>query len=222
TSPMAKLAMALPVAYFVAGIGLVPHAVVERQLLITLAVKEAAIGVLLGFLWSMPFHVVQNIGHIIDYQTGLTFTQTIDPFSGNQSSVTANFISQVCVTAFIALGGYHIFLDSLFVSYKIWPLDAGVPKFDTSVLNIVLFESQTLFSLALVFAAPIIIALLLVEYCLGLVNKTAPMFHVMEIAQSVKGWIAVVLLVILMPYVLQRLITLIPSLGGMIRRVYGS
>ena len=167
-------------------------------------IKEFAVGALIGFSFGMIFWAVENIGHLIDFQSGLTFSQTVDPFAGNQVSVHSRLILQIFIMYFISIGGLHLFLEMMYASYALWPILTYFPEPQPGWINLFTTQTSMLLSLTLLFAAPTVILLLVVELGFGMLNRAAPNFNVFEVSRPVKAWLATFVLLITLPYILQR------------------
>ena len=66
----------------------------------------------------------------MDNQRGTTLASVYDPFVGEQTSPTGQFLQVVLVVLFHASGGLHLFLDVLYESYRIWPAGTLLPRPD--------------------------------------------------------------------------------------------
>lgn len=215
-SPFARLLLAVPFSYFLVASGTVGGFAGDWFILIT---KEVLIGMLLGFVWSLPFYALEIVGHLIDFQTGLTFTQTVDPFSGNQSAVTSTMLTRVFSMLFIASGGFFLLLDALFLSYRIWPATDIRPHLSPATLAVLLQEHNGLFSVALLLAAPVMVTLLLLDFAAGIIGKSAPNLHFQEFTLPAKIWLAWFVLLLSLPYVHTKLMDLLPVLARVSRQV---
>ena len=69
-----------------------------------LIIKEIFIGMVIAYLISIPFWVVESVGHVIDFQTGASNSVVFDPLSGKESGINAQFLLQLTGAAFFATG----------------------------------------------------------------------------------------------------------------------
>jgi len=185
-------------------------------LAIWLVVKEACLGALLGFAFGMVFWAVEQVGHLVDFQTNLTFTQTLDPLVGNASSVHARWLLQVLIVVFLSVGGLRIFLQAVYASFAVWPiLDLG-PTIQPGWIKVFSDHTGRLFMLAALFAAPTLLVLLLVEFGFGLLGRAAPQLDVFAITGPVKTWLATGVLAMSLPFIFERALQ---AIGGYRRLV---
>jgi type III secretion protein SpaR/YscT/HrcT len=184
----------------------IPHDLRANWLLMLgLLVKEIVLGVMLGFFASKAFFLAINIGYLIDTQRGSTMASVLAPGTGEQTSVLGQMFEQIAVALFYTGGGFLIFLGAVFDSYTIWPVMKFLPAFQASFPKMVLADADLLMQMTLVFAAPLVMALFLAEFGLGLVNRFAPSLNVFSLAMPVKSLLAIILLVFYLPFMFSYL-----------------
>ena len=169
-----------------------------------LILKEAVIGFALGLSFGLVFWVGQMVGELIDHQTGLTFSQNIDPAYGNQVSTTGAFLYQVFTVYLLSAGALLVFADALLLSYELWPVQAPLPNFAERVVPLLALESSRLFALALLLAAPALLVVYLIDFGFGFLGRAAPQLNIFFLTMAFKGFIALFVLMISLPYLLSR------------------
>ncbi|MGI9232117.1 MAG: type III secretion system export apparatus subunit SctT [Woeseiaceae bacterium] len=179
--------------------------------LVQLVIKEAVIGLMIAYLFSIIFWALEGAGEIIDAKIGSTTAQLADPVLGHQTTMTATFFSRLAAFLFVALGGLSVFLGLLLQSYAVWPIDAPIPVLQWSDDLVFVKRFSDLFAIMLVLAAPVLIVLSLIEFAFGLVNRFAERLNVFSISMSVKAWVAILIVVFalssIVEYVLRWLAT---------------
>ena len=172
---------------------------------VLLALKESILGVIFGFFLGTFFWVAENVGYLIDLQTGTHNMQIYDPIHDHEEGPTAGFMLHFVIAMMFAGGGLLMILDLLFQSYKVWPvLDMG-PSMDKVFANTVSARADTLFSLTVRYAAPIIILLVLIELGLGLINRFAHNLDVYTIAMPIKSTVAFFVLLVFLSFIYDSL-----------------
>jgi type III secretion protein T len=169
-------------------------------LLLALLVKEAVIGVLLGFVASFPFHVAESVGFFIDNQKGTTMASVFNPLSGEQTSPTGVFFSQAAITLFFSFGGFLVFLEALFDSYQAFPIFEFSVRFPEGFPQFILGYVDLVGRTTVLYAAPVIVCLFIAEFGLGLMNRFAPQLNVFALAMPVKAGLAAFVLVLYMGF----------------------
>ena len=177
-----------------------PHLRQDWLLTFGLLVKEVVIGIMIGFFASKAFFLAINIGYLIDTQRGSTMASVLAPGTGEQTSVLGQLFEQITTALFYTGGGFLIFLGVIFDSYTFWPLFKFLPAFHASFPKLVLADADLLMRMTLVFAAPLVMALFLGEFGLGLVNRFAPSLNVFSLAMPIKSILAILILVFYLPF----------------------
>jgi type III secretion protein T len=152
-------------------------------------VKELFIGVFYGFFFSSVFWAIGAAGSLMDTKVGTNFT-LLDPFQGQQTSITSDFLTQFSAWLFMASGAFTLFLDMLMTSYRIWPVTHLLPVSPRGE-QLVIDEFASQMTLALMLAAPALVAMSLVDICLGLINRYSPQLSVSSLMSPIKAWIAI-------------------------------
>jgi type III secretion protein T len=160
-------------------------------------VKEILIGVIMGYLISLTFHLASSVGFIVDNQRGLSQSQATDPLSGEMSSPTGNLVFQTLVMVFIATGGLTLFFGLLLESYAFWPVFSFTPDFHNQALVRMFIRQFDLFMLGvLVLGGPMVIVCFLVDFGMGLMNRFAPQLNVFFLSMPIKSGLSMALMLI--------------------------
>ena len=152
-----------------------------------LALKEALIGVLLGMAFGALLWALENIGHLIDFQTGSGNASFFDPVAGHESGATASFLGFLAITLFVTGGGLHVMLGAFFESYALWPVERMLPSAQAALEQFAVHEADSVMSWTVKLAAPVIIVLVVAEAGIGLINRAVPQLNVFLFAQPVKS-----------------------------------
>ena len=174
--------------------------------LVRLVLKEAVIGLMLAYIFSIVFWALEGAGEIIDAKIGSTTAQIADPVLGHQTTLTAAFFSRLAAYLFVALGGLTVFLGVLLKSYAVWPVDAALPALEWRDDLIFIRRFTDLFAIMLVLAAPVLVVLSLVEFGFGLVNRFAERLNVFSISMSVKAWVALFVIVLVLSTIVDYIV----------------
>lgn len=157
-------------------------------------IREALIGLVLGFSASIVFWVAESAGTYIDDLTGYNNIQITNPVRSEQNTPTGTLLVQIATVAFWTLGGMPILLGVLYDSYNWWPITSRTPVAENILESFVLHQTDTLMQMTAKLAAPIMFILLLVDLAFGFVAKSAQKLEVMQLSQPVKGALTVLIL----------------------------
>jgi type III secretion protein T len=162
--------------------------------LIETVLREAIIGVVLGFAASTVFWVAESAGTYIDDLTGYNSVQVNNPLRDEQSTPTGTLLAQVASVAFWTFGGMMFLLNVLYESYHWWPLLSNAPVGPSVLESFVLRQTDSLMQTVAKLAAPMVFILLLIDFAFGLIAKSAPKLDLMTLSQPVKGALTVLML----------------------------
>ncbi len=105
--------------------------------MVFLMAKELFIGFSIGFLMSIPFVIVQNVGMIIDHQRGGASLMVNDPTIQNQSSPIGTLFNMMLIYLFFVMDGPFHFIEGIRKSYELIPLDRFLSSaFFSAVANV--------------------------------------------------------------------------------------
>jgi len=196
TNPMririaVAIAMSLPAAVLVYyQLGQRPLAPIE---ILWFLFKEVVLGTIIGFLISLPFWILQNIGVFIDTQRGNSQFPN-SPGSDPDSLPTGEFIKRFGVMIFIEMGVLANIFTSLMDSYVIWPVLNPLPPIDAIRYDLLIERFNGMIMSSIIYASPVIVILLLVEFGFGLLSIYAPQIHVTSATPAIKSLLAMFIL----------------------------
>jgi type III secretion protein T len=159
-----------------------------------IAIKEAILGVVLGFAMATVFWVVEFVGALIDNAAGFNNVQLQNPLSGAQSTPVSDMLSRLAGAVFFSVGGGVFFAQAMFDSFQTWPLADLMPSAQGAYEVFVQRQLDSLFGNSLKLAAPVMIVLLLVDVGMGLLARSAEKLEPASLAQPIKGVLTIVLL----------------------------
>lgn len=184
-----------------------------------LFLSEIILGLVLGMCINFVFMGIQAGGELLGFQMGFSMINIADPLTGNQTGAVAFFLWMVSILTFLSLDGHLYMLQGFAMSFKLIP--AGGLILGEVLLRQVFDLSASLFVVALKIAAPVMVALFLVELTLALVSRTAPQVNIMEIGFPIKiavGFFFVGLLLVIMSAQIEQFIVGLDSMFGNVLR----
>jgi len=169
--------------------------------LVALFTKEIFIGIALGFFFGFFLWAFESAGMVIDTQIGASMAMVYDPISGHQVTLYGDFIGRWVHYLFVAAGGFMFFIIAILESFIIWPLDEYLPDF--RLASVALFEAEfgAFATLVVMIAAPVIVVILIVDFCLGLVNRFAKRLDIVFVSMAIKNLTGLLMVLILLPMI---------------------
>ncbi len=141
------------------------------------AASELAIGFALGLAVRLLLAAAELAGHMVGYQMGFGIISVIDPQSGQDSSLMAEFTYLMAVLVFLAANGHHIFLRAMAASFDLVP--PGTLALKGALCRILMRDSAHMFVLGVKMGAPAIAALLFTTLAFALLARAVPQFNVL-------------------------------------------
>ncbi|MDG5815860.1 flagellar biosynthetic protein FliR [Chitinispirillales bacterium ANBcel5] len=165
---------------------------------ILMVIKEAAVGLAIGFASSFLFTAVQFAGRLIDTEMGFGFVELADPFSGDQVTALGQFQVIIFTILFLLFNGHYFLLLSIQRSFDVIPLMAA--EFNTQGLSIHITSMiSNIFILAIRLSAPIFVTLILTEISMGIVARTVPQINIFFVGLPLKVLVGLGTLFIALP-----------------------
>jgi flagellar biosynthetic protein FliR len=174
-------------------------------LFLALLLKEGAIGLTIGILSQLIFNGIQMAGALVDTARGMDQPGLFTPQLESNASALAQLKVQLALVLFLAVNGHLIFIRSLAASFERIPL-RGFAHFDGGGgADRAAALSAQVFSIALQLAAPVLVALFLVDICFAALAKVAPQMNVHVESQPVKSMVGLAVFVLALGAIVIRL-----------------
>jgi len=164
-----------------------------------LIIKEALVGLFIGFIAYMLLSAIQTAGGFIDFQMGFAIANVMDPQTGAQSPLMGQYLYTIGLFLMLALNGHHLLLDGVFYSYKFIPIDQPwIPFGNENMLQYVVKAFNSMFIIAFQMSIPIVGSLFLVDIALGIVARTVPQLNVFVVGLPLKIGVSFIVLMVVM------------------------
>lgn len=155
--------------------------------LLLLAMKEAILGGVIGFMIGVPFWAFQFAGDVLDQQRGATSGRLNDPAGGDDVSITGTLLVVAGAALFVSAGGLQALASLLYASWAIWPALSALPAPTTQAPTIILGLLETVIRQGFLMAIPIVLAMLLGDVSLMLIGRFAPQFRIEDAATAARN-----------------------------------
>lgn len=189
------------VALTVGIMPVVKHGEIDLDVLpyAALIVKELLVGLAFAYALHAMFAALQAAGTLLDSMIGFSFGAIVDPVTGTQSAVIQQMYSLFGVLIFVVIGGDTWVIKGLAKTY------AAVPLLDAPPINSMVEGAQIAFSgifvSAVMIAAPVMIALVIVDAAFGVVTKVVPQMNIFAVGFPAKMIVGLTLIGASLPFV---------------------
>lgn len=182
--PTFRFVQETPPDYFLAG---------------ALILKETVFGALLGVLLAIPIWVVQSIGSIADSQRSPIQIQGNNASIDQDASALGAMLLQAVIVLMIQGGLFVAMTRILIESYGFWPAFSMNAPFDHGHFDVVLKRFGEFFWYIIVYGAPILIPLMMVEFGFAIVGVFASNLQVSFASSPIKSLLGLFITLVYWP-----------------------
>jgi type III secretion protein T len=170
-----------------------------------LMLKEVVLGILLGVLLAMPFWLFESVGALLDNQRGALTGGQINPSLGPDATPIGHMFKQLAILLLMVTLGLGVLTQVIWDSYLIWPATTWLPLPAVGGFDVFLGVLGDTLAHMMLYAAPFIAVLLLLEFGVALLSLYSPQLQVSSLAMPVKCLAGLAFLLLYLP-LLQDLI----------------
>lgn len=168
--------------------------------LIWTSLKEAVVGIFLGFISRLLFYAVEAGGNVVSTSMGLSSATVFNPASGSNSTVLEKFFLVLVTLLFLALNAHHSFLAAIVESFSAVPISpAGI---DLAALGVERGGSQMIQQVTIAglkMAAPVMVVIFFLNVAMGIIGRAVPQINVLVTSLPVNIVAGLVVLVVTLP-----------------------
>lgn len=175
--------------------------------LLVLFAGELAVGLLIGLAFGLAFGGIQYAGEVMGFQIGFSMAQSLDPLTEAQSMVVTVFWNYLAIVIFLVMDGHHIVLRLFVESYRILPV--GGLHLRQVLIDALIRDSAQMFIIGIQLAAPVMVAMILVDVAVGFMGRAAPALNIMVVGFPIKILVGLTMLGIALyafPAFMERLV----------------
>jgi len=147
------------------------------------ALVELLIGVSIGLVVQLTFEALTFAGQSVSLTMGLGFATLVDPQHGAQTPVLGQMFMIFGTLTYLALNGHLMLIGALETSFQHIPIGAAHVGHD--FLLMVVMWGARVFDAGLLIALPVVIALVIVNFALGVVTRAAPQLNLFGIGFTI-------------------------------------
>ena len=163
-------------------------------------VQETLLGLLMGFVIQLLFFAVQFGGTIVGYQMGFAAANILDPQHQQQIPLLSQFQNVFAILIFLALDVHHMVIRVMVHSYELLP--PGAFDFSGGAIPFVMELTGEMFVLGLQIIAPVMVALMLSMFILGIMSRVFSQLQVFLLSFPINIGMALIIIGLSMEMVL--------------------
>ncbi|MEO0278934.1 MAG: flagellar biosynthetic protein FliR [candidate division WOR-3 bacterium] len=179
----AKVALSFFLAYmgflYVAVTGLTEHIVLPTTIveLIVVVLRELVFGFTVASICRLVFNAVELAGEYISYLMGLSIVNVVDPYYERMVPIVSHFQTIVAMLIFLVIGGHEWFFYAYRISIDVVPI-TGSKLVEPSVIGDIIPLLGTIYTMAVIVGAPLLIVMMIVQFSLALISRMLPQLNV--------------------------------------------
>ena len=154
--------------------------------------KEAFVGIILGYLTQMFISTLLVGGEIMDMQSGLGMAKIFDAENGVQMPLFGTIMTYMFILYFFITNCHLSYIKIFAISYDVIP--AGFTHINTDLFIMIVKYFGSVLALAVKLALPIIVAEILMDFCVGILMKAVPSIQVIQVNIQLKLLVGLLLL----------------------------
>ena len=155
---------------------------------------ELLLGLVIGWLASLPLTAMQTGGLLIGQQIGLGFAQIFNPSIDDEADVIGQMLFFMTLASFLIIGGHEAMVLAVLNSFEFIP--AGGFRMDGGLLTIVVAMLAAALELALRIAAPLLAIIFLESIAMGFVSKTVPQLNILSLGFPIRILIGIAIVAV--------------------------
>jgi len=140
--------------------------------------EQIIIGVLLGLVLQMMFHIFVFAGQLISMQMGLGFASLMDPASGTSVPLIGQFLLMLVTLLFLAVNGHLVVFEIMAESFTTLPVGQAL---DIGHYAVFAGRLSWVMGAALLLALPAVSSLLVINIAFGVMTRAAPQLNIFTI-----------------------------------------
>lgn len=156
----------------------------ELWSLAPLVAMELLIGLVIGFISSLPLLAMQTGGLLMGQQMGLGFAQLYNPTIDDEADIVGQMLFFMALAGFVIAGGHESMLMAVLHSFEHIPL--GRFAMDLNTLDLVSGVLLSSLELALRVAAPLLALVFLETVAMGFLAKTVPQLNILSLGFPIR------------------------------------
>jgi flagellar biosynthetic protein FliR len=162
-----------------------------------LMIKEMLVGIVMGYTAKLAFDGIVMAANMVGIQMGFNTASVFMPDTEEQTNGFSALHRLLIILIFLALDMHHIYIKSIWDSFRIIPIGHAIPAGNVNTL--LLLVSSGIFATAVQLAAPILVGLLFSTAALGLINRAVPQANVFVLSFPTNFFVGLFLYMALLP-----------------------
>ncbi len=185
-----------------------------------LILKEAAVGLSLGFVSSLVMAIIVMVGEFIDREIGFSMAQNFDVSMGAMVTITAELYDRLIYLIILLTNLHFYILKAVAQSFELIPLGEISIDFPYMYVQVLSFIGEY-FSIGFRIAMPIFIAATILNVILGVMAKSSPQMNMFAVGLQLKVLLGLFVLSVMIMFIPNIATYLMETMGSMLTSLLG-
>ena len=150
-----------------------------------IVMKEALVGLLIGFAANLCSSVVSFAGHIADMEMGLSMASLFDPATKQQTTITGVYYNYMVLLLLMISGMHRYLLKALAETYELIPINGAVFHDDALLQALITFMGDYII-VGFRICLPIFAVMIILNAVLGILAKVSPQLNMFAVGIQLK------------------------------------
>jgi flagellar biosynthetic protein FliR len=164
---------------------------------VLIMVNQFLIGAVLGTTMQIVFIAIEATGEFVALGMGLGFATFFDQQADGSSAVLSSYTNVIAMLAFLVMDGHLQIISALITTFQSVPVSANL--LGAQGWRSVVEWGSMVFSAGLLLSLPVVVALLIANLSLGILNRAAPQIGVFQIGFPLTMLVGMLLMQLMVP-----------------------
>lgn len=155
-------------------------------------IREAIVGISLGFTVNLCLYILDLAGRLIDTEIGFSMVNVLNPVSNIQTSVTGSLYTYLVMLVMLVSRLHYFLIAAIVDTFELMPV--GNVLLPSNLYVIVLNFVKEYFIIGFRIILPVFASILIVNVVLGVLARVAPQMNMFVIGMQLKLFVGLVIL----------------------------
>ncbi len=182
-----------------------------------LIIKEALVGLALGYITNLVYISIQMAGQLADIQLGFSMASLYDPLTQSRVSLYGRMYNWIGLVLFFSINGHYYLLYAIIQSFSFIPV--GLTKLQGINIGEIAVVFSKSFLIAFQIGIPLILVGFMTDIIMGFIARTIPQLNVFILGMPLKVLVGLIAFVILLPEVSNLIISVFEDIPSTLEKM---
>lgn len=159
----------------------------------SLVLKEATVGLLIGYGCNICTTIISFAGRIMDMETGLSMASLMDPATMQDMSISGMLYQYGVLLLLLVSGMYQYIMKALVETYTLIPVGKAMFPADALMTTMLKFLSDYIM-IGFRICLPLFSVMIVLNAVLGILAKVAPQMNMFAVGIQIKVFVGLMIL----------------------------